>query len=100
MVFRGIIYVYSEKHNKDKIIPCGKNKEIMNGKVGGILYCVGLRSFVLFGMSLTSVQFCKADGAFSDCWAVSLSKKNSERNSSRMVLMQCKGGWGGGWGGC
>ena len=61
MVFREItrMYVYSERHNKTKTIPSGKNKEIMNGKAVGILYCVGLRALVVFGTSLSFLEFAK-----------------------------------------
>jgi hypothetical protein len=59
MVFREIIYACSEKDNKAKTIPSGKNKEIMNGKTGCILYRFGLRALVVFSTSLAFVEFAK-----------------------------------------
>jgi hypothetical protein len=53
MVFEEIIYVYCKKHNEAKQYPLEKNKKIINCKEGGILYCVGLRAFVVFGTFLS-----------------------------------------------
>ena len=44
---------------KQKQYPLEKNKEIMNGKEGGILYSGGLRAFVVVGTSLFFVEFAK-----------------------------------------